>query len=552
MDGDLSDASLVEELDAADAEAAAEAAAAGVDDSQGDAGRRRGGLADRVARAKARKARNGRAAFYKKEHARMQKAAQETNETLTAIIAEKDVMIASLQARIEEARRQRDRERTEASALRERAVEEAYEENRAATAKLRQALTDLQRAPAANLHGAQVNVHALERAEDLERRLIDAQRGAERAKSEANLVREAMAAERSAKDEAIFRAEQAQEEVRKLQQLVDANIAPREGRPKDQLKRILALRDRKIKKLSKAFKALNEEFINAEKAHAKEMEHLRQKAAMHSAMAAAQASGEGGSGAKGGALEGVAAQQKVDKLEKLAGKLEHSVKATKAQLRRAVAAEQKARHQQEALSRDLDRMATTSAQHEAAARSSADALRRCQRQLDEARQELRDAKRSGRRGERTEEGASAAELKSLRNKIKVLEAQNAAFQAAAAHAQQTAARSALVAESSSSKSGASPPRPPSGGATSAAVRKAWEDNKRLQRRAELLARRLAEKSAEVDAARAEAGAAKEATARAEKEVKSLGAKLRRQARKQAVCWGRANAHVQPNFAKQAV
>ena len=216
-----------------------------------------------------------------------------------------------------------------------------------------------------------------------------------------------------------------------------------------------------------------------------------------------------------------------------ATQLEHRLKRATLKLQEAQAGEEEARRAQKTIASNLDRAVKQAAQHETAARASASTLARCQRELDDARRQVRELRdcnqrgggRSGGSGDAEGRAAAEAQVKQLQRRVRMLEAQNAAYAAEAAEAsQQRRSRDPA------------PSAPAVKGATTPAGLQPTEAMKKLQRKVEWSVRTLAEKNRELQSARADAEASRTELQRVQGELKRAQSRLRLASKQKDVSW----------------
>lgn len=501
----------------------------GASDGDGAAGRAGGRGAGTKAKRKRKKAKSGkrsasgagskpdtsgdaRTAYLIREQERLQGAAQESVASLNAVLAQKDAVIASYQTRLETMRAEMERERTAERAERRRLVDAAYEDNRHTIEKLRAAVAGIENAPAGlgTGGGVAINEELAERNEELEQRLVAQQRSL--AEKQAELV-----GAQDALSRAQHRAGEALQEAQVLREQLEEVRAEAAVKNQDKLIKTmrahLAAKEKKLRALRAALQALKDEFVTLQEEHAT-ARATESVVARGKQMAADDASStaSGARGGAGGSRSDPALEAMVEKLTSQVQQFQERLKKGSRALAQVKAREAKALAAQEAMAKDIERLAAEAAENEAAAKTATDALRRARDDLEELRRTSKaQAKRAQAQGNT---GAGGDErTRALEKRVKVLEAQNAAYRSAAVEAQdRDAARAATTATESRDGSGSGRRQGRRGGASETKTdagppsRAAWEAEKRLQRKIEALTRRLSERSGETEAAKGQAAA----------------------------------------------
>jgi chromosome segregation ATPase len=395
---------------------------------------------------------------YEEEARRLQKAAQATTASLKDLLQKKNAVIKDYQDRFETLRRERDAERTREMAERERIAQAAYEENRGTIERLRAALSDLQNSPASTA-GAVVSQQLVERADALERAVIERERRIDELQTQiAGLSGSLVHAEGRAVGPGGETAESlAGEVVRLRKRAEDAERALKEG---------LATRDRKLKALQLSFAGLKKEFVEAEEAHARALEQLRTTTSF-AARGAENGGGGGGAGSTlapsssssasslNASVSGIAGAEAGTFQEKVAALVEQVTRMGK-EVRALKSRSQEAEEEKEAAAQELEKTKalltsykdTTAALEAQTARLRGE-LARVQSELSstklEAQYKLAEALSHGARmgadgvfgaSMRGEDGGdAAADLATAQKRVRILEAQNAALRSAQAEAQ---------------------------------------------------------------------------------------------------------------------
>lgn len=488
---------------------------------------------------------------YEEESKRLQKAAQATIGSLKELIAQKNKTINDYQDKLESIRRERDAERARGVSERERLADAARAESSAHISDLRRALDQLRSAPASTAT-AIIQQQLADRADAAERGLEQRDRRIEDLQASVQALSQSLSSAEGRVVTVGVDADSLQNEIEKLRKQKDeAEKRLREG---------LSVRDRKLKTLQASFAALKEQFVRAEEEHAAAIMQLQSRANARMPGSGPDASRVGGksalnqSTASAGGMDGEM-KEKVQILVEQVQRMGKEVRALKAK-------EAEAEADKENLQRDLDRAqaqvtsfksASSKAENDLA-RSRGD-ISRLQHELATARMEMQtrlaealahgakmgaDGVLSSTSGGDTESHIAAADIASLQRKLKVLEAQNAALRSAQAEAGSAsmnstldasqlqtmitaaAAAQAKAAMMSSQQSYAGDVnvsgRPPlSGGSPTALgpasssvvngnnnqadVRLAWEEQRKLRKKLEMLSTKLTDKTREAETSR---------------------------------------------------
>ena len=449
------------------------------DDDDVDSGRRGGrrrhrdrdeqlGLAAKMAREKRRKL-AVHAKELKKENESLREVARAKIDSLRAVVQKKQTIIEAYQARLERARADRDAERREEAVTREALVEQAYEENKAIIRKLREAVAQVQPQfldGVGGEHGAAVAQEMLERQEQLQHELVVKERQLLAAQQRATVLQQALAQEKNRTGEALLAAEQARDQAALLQAQAAAPVKEErslKGLVKT-MKAHLKAKEKKIRSLAKQVDLLKVEYAKEQAELTKKYEKEKNALVVRHAISRGGGGGGGGGGAGsdgGGGGGGGAGERRsmadadsamTRELKKVQAKMaaiHQRLRQATGRLSEAQEREAAARRAQQSMARELDRAVKQATQHESAAEQAASKLARVQRQLDDARRQLRTLRDRSRGGDSGGGGgassgggangaslrAQEARIQQLQRQVKLLEAQNAAYRAAAADAE---------------------------------------------------------------------------------------------------------------------
>ncbi|TYZ62339.1 hypothetical protein PybrP1_000207 [[Pythium] brassicae (nom. inval.)] len=470
--------------------------------------------------------------LYERDQADLQQAAQATVASLKALVAEKNVQLRAAQTQTQAARRAAAEAQAQGRVEAAQRNKQLFDEHQRAIAQLKDAAATIQRLERAGAGGASSGKALAAAQERHEHALREWQAAAAALEAARQAIADrdaALDALRHERDVAEARAGDALEEIVLSKEAMDAEQRAR-AQLEAQLARVrrdVAAKARKLQLLRDAVVALKEEFLKAEDRHAVELAK-----AQHAVQAAAAAQSRRHKAAKDGDVGNDGEQAQWREVKQ---RLEAQVQILQEKLALHATAQRKKR-------------ATATAAADEHKRDTGDDSAATQQALEREVERLKRVVKERAVGE-------ARAVDALAKKLRVLEAQNKALREARvmtssvsrATGENATSEHATGEHATSERAGPEDDEPPhdtaTGGddATAGRTRAQWAAQKKLQRRAELLAARVAEKQHALDAQAAQLAQTTERLRAAQQEA----AQLKKAEQKRAATAAAAAASAMP-------